>query len=247
MSESDLWRSVTSLPSLEPGEIQIWRVTLPSALEPDSIYRQYLSSEELDRAARLRAGRVRLQFLVTRTCLRILLGNILGLAPKDVLIALSTYGKPQTPLLHFNIAHSRETVLIALCRELPVGVDLEYLDRETEILDIARTSFTEPEYLEIEAADPAHRRPAFFNCWTRKEAVIKADGRGLSVPLNSFEVAVRFRAESTPVHLAGGATWFVSDLEVGPEAAGAIAFADPNFHRRTFLFPGTLVNLHPEA
>ncbi len=236
------WKSVVTLPPLGPNELQVWKVTLPAILKPDDRYTRHLSADELNRATRLRPGQVRLQFVVARTCLRILVGNILGLAPKDVPITLSPYGKPQTPALHFNVAHSRDTILIALSCGSRVGVDLEYLDRDTEISDIARTSFTEHECRAIETGGPAHRRRAFFNCWTRKEAVIKADGRGLSVPLNSFEVSVCTNAQFSPVHLVDGGTWFVSDVSVGEEIAAAVAIELPDLQRHQFSFPMTAID-----
>jgi 4'-phosphopantetheinyl transferase len=240
------WQSVATLPQLESDELQLWRINLSDAVGDHYTYRQHLSSTELERAERLRAGQVRMQFVTARASLRVLLGNLLNLPPNLVPITLSAYGKPETPPanklpLFFNIAHSRETILIALCRSSSVGVDLEYLDRETDILGIARDSFTAAEFRQIAATtDLTARRMAFFQCWTRKEAVIKADGRGLSLPLNSVEVPVGAPVTSTPILIGDPETpktWFVTDIPLGAEIAGAFAVALPGLVPRTLSFP----------
>lgn len=254
---ADGWQSVALLPVLEAGELQVWRINLAEATESEDIYQRHLSEEERNRADRLRAGQVRMQFLVARTCLRVLLGNILGLPAGRVPITLSAYGKPETAALDgkpiwFNVAHSRETILIAICREGRVGIDLEYLDRETDVLEVARNSLTGSEFGEIEKTrDPVLRRCRFFRCWTRKEAVVKADGRGLSLPLDSFEVPAMAPARWTPVQLPGGLgytqpakrprTLFVSDLALGEGVAGAFAVETDGLRLRTFELPLNLI------
>ena len=254
---ADAWQTVSVLPDLQPGELQIWRINLAAATKFPDISKSHLAPEEIGRASRLRAGQVRLQFLVARTCLRVLLGNILNLNPREVPVFQNAFGKPETPTvdgypLHFNLAHSRETILIALCRESPVGIDLEYLDRETEVLEVARNFFHPEEFHQIAAiADPELRRRAFFRCWTRKEAVIKADGRGLSLPLTAFRVPVIGAANAAQVvisddvdfthpseaNAAVPAQYFVSDLALGDDSAAAFAVTTPQVRPGKLVFP----------
>lgn len=242
------WKAVTELPPLGDGEVQIWRADVTGMAGDPDVYLHHLSPDEVERAARYKAGQVRVQFVAARACLRVLLGKLLGLVPREVPIILTAYGKPELPpecgeRLFFNVAHSRETVLIALCREGLVGVDLEYLDRRTDALDIAGNYFTIEEFRQIEGAgDPAERQRAFFRCWTRKEAVVKADGRGLSIPLGSIAVPVLESAASTPVIAGEGAgseqaTWFVTDLAMGDGIAGAFAAGRRGLSPRSFAFP----------
>ncbi len=125
-----------------------------------------------------------------------------------------------------------------------MGVDLEYLDRATDALEVARNSFTGNEFRQIEGiTDPDARQRAFFGCWTRKEAVVKADGRGLSLPLTAFEVPVVAYTQRTLVEVdeteAGGgcASWSLSNLELGDEIAGAFAAEVSGLAAKTWQLP----------
>ena len=218
----------------------------------------------MERAERLRVEPARLQFLFARTCLRILLSRILNLEPKLIPLTLNAYGKPQTSgsvghPLHFNLAHSRDTILIAVSRECPVGVDIEYLDRETDALEIARNFFHPSEFQEITAIEDVElRRKAFFRCWTRKEAIAKADGRGLSLPLTSFRVPVIGPAYGTRVIVpnlsevacqseskrtlegeiatARTAEYFVTNIDIEDGIAAAFAASRPDLRLRSLVF-----------
>jgi len=232
----DEWQQVDAIPGLGADEVQVWRFDLAQWARPELEWLRMLSSEEAERAGRLRAGQVRMQFLVGRSCLRQLLGRELEIATDAVGIVTGTYGKPQTSPahgipLHFNVAHSRSTVLIALSRTGPVGVDVEYLDRKTDVMEVARHALTAAEMDALRAiADGDARRSAFFECWTRKEAVVKADGRGLSLALSSFEIPVGATCHMLPIAVGGnerfvGTRYFVSDLPGGTRDEGGTASA----------------------
>src|SRR6202000_2332149 len=86
--------------------------------------------------------------------------------------------------------HSHGTLLVALRQQGAVGVDVEHFDRSTDIMEVAQANFTENETSSLAAiTDPEKRQRAFYRYWTRKEAIGKADGRGLLLPLASFDVA----------------------------------------------------------
>jgi len=248
----DPWQSPIALPPLAPGELQLWRVTLAEATASPRLFMQHLSPDETERAARLRAGEGRMQFVVARACLRSLLGSAFAVAPRLVPITLGSHGKPATPAsdgnsLHFNVAHSHGSILIALSGRGPVGVDLERIDPNLDVMEIAGNSFTPGETQQLAGiSDPDQRQRAFFRCWTRKEAVVKADGRGLSLPLTSFEVPVLESAISHPVSLvwSGEETqfartqlYFVADVPLGDEFSGALALERQHNLTQMFDFP----------
>jgi 4'-phosphopantetheinyl transferase len=242
------WERPAGVPKLAQGEAQVWRIDLPEANEDDTAYLSVLNSEERERAGRLRAGQVRAQFLAGRSGVRSLLGAHLEIAPEDVPIVAAEYGKPElaSPYIgrvHFNVAHSRSTVLIALNLSGPVGIDIEYLDRKTEVEEVARHSLTAQETSTMMAIDDiAPRSKFFYERWTRKEAVVKADGRGLSLPLTSFEAPVDGLSRPSSVTILSPdqfsyRAYFVRDIAVAPGTACALATADHPSELRLLRFP----------
>jgi 4'-phosphopantetheinyl transferase len=242
------WEFPAEIPKLAQGEVQVWRIELSEENEDETAYLRALSSEETERAGRLRAGQVRMQFLAGRSCVRTLLGAHLEIAPGEVPIAATEYGKPELAppyagTVHFNVAHSRSTVLIALNLAGPVGIDIEYLDRKTEVEEVARHSLTEREAAAMLAIDDTTVRSRFFfERWTRKEAVVKADGRGLSVPLTSFEVSFDGLSRPSSVAIVSAdqisqRTYFVCDIAMVEGTACAVATADQPLGLRLLRFP----------
>ena len=235
-------------PALVPGRVQVWSIDLREANSSEAEYLRTLSSDEVERAARLRAGQVRMQFVVGRACLRGLLGAALGMAPQKVPIVAGRYGKPDLDAghrgkVHFNVAHARSTILVALSLAGPVGIDVEYLDRDTDVLEVARHSLTDRETSFLLAiSDVQKRSRAFFECWTRKEAVVKADGRGLSLSLTSFEVPVAEPCQQAAVRIANAADgssieYFLTDIALNHETACALAVPNRSQSLDVLAFP----------
>jgi 4'-phosphopantetheinyl transferase len=248
------WERPTGIPKLTQGEVQVWRIDLSHADADDTEYLRVLSSEETERAARLRAGQVRNQFLAGRSCVRTLLGAHLGIAAEEVPIFAAEYGKPElaSPYSgrgHFNVAHSRSTVLVALNLTGPVGIDIEYLDRTTEVEEVARHSLTEQEAALMMAIDDTSAKAKFFfERWTRKEAVVKADGRGLSLPLTSFEAPAESSSRPSAVTIldmdqVSQRTYFVRDIAIVEGTACAVATADQTSGMRLLRFPAANLRL----
>ena len=236
-----------TFPPLEADELQLWRVDLATAAGLLHRYTSCLTPEERHRAERRRVGQVREQFVFGRACLRLLLGRVLGMDPLHVPITNGSHGKPETPAVRgrsvfFNVAHSKDTILIALSRQGKVGVDIEHLNLATDIMEVALQSFTAKESGKLAAFTNAEqRRRAFYRCWTQKEAVVKADGRGLTLPLSSFDVPVD-PAKCAPVRISEpsgdpGKLYFVSDLLLGDDLAGAFALESRDGRVNLLTFP----------
>jgi 4'-phosphopantetheinyl transferase len=241
------WKQIEILPPLEAGEIQLWRIDLAGATGLHNRVATLLSPSEQLHASRYRLEQAKVHFSVGRACLRTLLGNASGLDPRSVTITTGVHGKPEAPNLNghrvdLNVAHSKDTILIVLSRNGPVGVDVEYFDRPTDIMDVAKHNFTETETSSLEAiADPETRHRTFYRYWTRKEAVLKADGRGLIASLASFDVSFE-SVHQQPVRMTEskgdqGKLFFVSDLTLGIEAAAAIALESPAYLVKQLIFP----------
>ncbi len=212
----------------QSGEIDLWRIPL-AASEPESDLR-LLSVPERERAGRFVALEARHRHVATRAALRRLLGAYLHITPERIELGESPAGKPflisgpETERLEFNCSHAETTALIAFARETPVGIDLENLERKLDPAAIAQRWFTEPEQAAWAAAKQS--RLAFFKIWTRKEAVLKAHGGGLSAGLDKFSVAAGMGEIGVlwpPLVAWEGGTFAVYGVDPGEGMVGALA------------------------
>jgi 4'-phosphopantetheinyl transferase len=176
-------------------EIHLWGVRLYADERCTSRLYASLSDDEKKSAEGYLLENDKKRFILCRGLLRMILGRYLRQNPKQIRFQQQTKGKPFlrdvcNPPLHFNLAHSGEYVIYALTHECEVGVDIEYLREVNDMEFIARRFFTEEECTDLFSLPHEKRAEGFFNCWTRKEAYIKALGEGLSLPLRQFQVSL---------------------------------------------------------
>lgn len=180
------------LPTIGGGIVAVWNVWIGG--EPDDQRaRAVLSGDELARSSRFVFDRHRNRYLARRLALRELLGRYLDRAPSDVRFAYGSHGKPELPgeALRFSVAHSGDLAVVGLTEQDRLGVDVERIRELQDVDSLAPRVFSKAELQVFHAlADPS-RSQAFFNCWTRKEAFVKAVGDGLSHPLDEFTVTLR--------------------------------------------------------
>jgi 4'-phosphopantetheinyl transferase len=179
---------------LAPDEIHLWQAVLNPQLA-DSVVHQ-LTTDELARADRFHFDKDRIHFVAARGLLRYLLSTYTGLLPVAVKLSYAEKGKPSLEESHqsavrFNLAHSHGLALFAFSHGRELGVDLEYLREELADEKVAERFFSAGEIEALASLPIESRKQAFFNCWTRKEAYIKALGAGLSMPLNEFDVSLK--------------------------------------------------------
>jgi 4'-phosphopantetheinyl transferase len=217
--------------TLEPGQVDVWKIALdqPSGIVAD--LRGVLSAGEIERADRFRVNRGAERYIVGRGAIRRLLERYTGLPAKELAFDLNEFGKPELPgsEIMFNLSHSHGIALVAVTRGRAIGVDIERIREEVTIDRIAERFFSPAEVRALSAL-PAHQQAqAFFNCWTRKEAWIKARGQGLSIALNSFEVSL---APGDPARLLAtrpdpeeARRWSLAALDCEPGYAAALAVA----------------------
>ncbi len=218
-------------PPLVPGEVHVWKVDLgPEVAVPED--HGLLSAEERDRADRFRRPADRARSIAARAALRELLGGYLGDAPSALRFAAGPHGKPSLETRRedaprFNVAHSGRLVLLAF-DTCDVGVDVEELRQGVEVEDLARRFFSADEVAALLEAPPPERERTFFRIWTRKEAFLKAHGKGLSSPLTAFTTTAPSGIPLRAVRAAGGLpSGFLSDLEPAAGYAGAVVTAEP--------------------
>ncbi len=179
-----------SLPTLPDDEVQIFVLR---ADDDPGLYADawpLLSPAEKDRAHRIRVDRAREEFVIGRAALRVLLAAAIDTRPEALPLAVDNFGKPFLAGVHSNVSHSRGLVYLGLCRSATVGVDVEWIDPALEALELAEANFTPEETAHVAAAPAGWERArAFCSLWTRKEAVAKANGQGLLIPLKDIQVS----------------------------------------------------------
>ena len=221
------WSAAPASPAIANDEVHVWKVDL-SAPVPDVLV---LSHEEHERAARFHFERDRQHFKAARLALRIILGRYLNLPPESLGFAQTEYGKPfltnrGAAGVLFNLSHSGEVALIAVAREREIGVDVELMRADFATNDVAEHFFSVAEIYTLSGLEPHLRTQAFFNCWTRKEAYVKARGEGLSMPLDVFDVSLAPEVPaamlSNRINESESSRWIFQDLQIASDYAGAL-------------------------
>ena len=183
-------------PRLSSGELHLWRVSLDRPPETDALSSGILSAEERVRAERLVRAVDRQRFIAAHTALRAILGRYLSTAGDRIEIRARNDTKPElapsprVPPLRFNLSHSEGLAIVAVTLDREVGVDVEQVRPFEDVRNIVERYFTPGEQTGWLALAANERLPAFFRCWTRKEAYLKARGIGLLLGLDRFEVSL---------------------------------------------------------
>lgn len=177
---------------LSDGEVHLWHADLdPATWRLDHLSRS-LGKDERDRAARFHFAADRERFVAAHGILREILALYLQSAPVSLRLGEGSTGKPflvDHRHLCFNVSHTRSTMLVAVARGREVGVDVERLDTNISFGELAETALSKPERRALERLDEKSRAAALLAFWTRKEALVKADGRGMSLRMADIDVS----------------------------------------------------------
>ena len=224
------WSKPPDKLALDLGEAHIWYVDLDALSRRYSELTHILSSDERGRADKFRFPVDQRQFIASRCALRIFIGKYLGIEPAEVEFQFGEFGKPAQKndrSLVFNISHSKGAGIFAFAEEFDLGVDIEFCKKKLEILDIANRFFSKNEIASLCRLPAEQRLQGFYNCWTRKEAFIKAAGKGLSFPLDEFEVSLdpTKPVEVLAIHTNPDdvANWSLFSFSPAENYAGAVA------------------------
>lgn len=226
------------LPRLERDAIHVYALELDgsAASEP-----RVLSATE-QRAARFARPQLQRRYRRAHAALECLLAHALGRALEPDEIAQGEHGKPwlpSAPGLHFNLAHSGELALVALSQRGPIGVDVERIEARASLLELAERFFSARESAALRALPEQERTVAFFRCWTRKEAFVKAVGAGLSMGLASFDVAIDARGDPASAGEAADSLLLrVADPELAARGFALVALELDQAHAGALCWSG---------
>jgi 4'-phosphopantetheinyl transferase len=233
--------------ALPAGEIHVWAAALDPPPAVAELLARSLAAEERQRAERFRFERHRRRYQVGRGALRALLGGYLGIAPGEVRFAYGPRGKPflaepaaAADGLFFNLSNSAELALVAFARGVEIGVDLEFNKPMPDLEKISERFFSASERAALRELPEDRKRDGFFNCWTRKEAYLKAVGEGLAAPLDSFDVTLVPGEAARMLTLQGDAEraagWSFACFQPAAGYVGALAVPGGSRPVRTFRF-----------
>jgi 4'-phosphopantetheinyl transferase len=225
------------------GEIHVWRIELACPPRIFDSLRATLSVQERRRAARFQSAKLREQWTIAHGALRSILAAYTPCEAATLAFTNGPNGKPAltnpTKDVIFNLCHTDELAMVAISATGRIGIDAEPVCSDTEVDTLARQYFTPGETAKLLTLPFAARRAAFFDCWTRKEAFIKALGAGLSMPLNRFEVTV-LRNEPIRLLWADGenpSNWTFLDIGEPGTAAALVAEGTVSAVRRYDFVP----------
>lgn len=225
------------------GQIHIWTISQrPRTL---SDYTFLLSSDEMKRATRMRLPHLFERFVADHGLLRLLLSAYLETDPRLLQFGTNKYGKPRLLIpacrLRFNMSHSGDITMIAICLDAEIGIDVEAIRPIIEWEEIAASHFSLRESASIHAEEASAQIDAFYRCWTRKEALIKAIGTGLSISLDSFSVSTSLKEPAALLHCTWDAEevsrWSLMHLDPADNYVGALAIRGAAWTTRHFTWP----------
>lgn len=189
------WKVQSKPVILQNNEVHIWLVDIKNNVHDLEFYCKLLFAEELDQANRFHFEKDRIRHVITHGILRLLISRYLGIKPDEILFTYNKRRKPEivnksNKKLCFNLSHSGNYILFAFSWDRKLGIDIE-LEKQIKDADgIIERFCSEHEKKEYFSFPPESRSKIFFNCWTRKEAYIKARGDGLYFPLENFSVSI---------------------------------------------------------
>lgn len=241
------WYPPPKVLMLGGDEVHVWRASLSLTASSVQSLQQTLAADEQARADRFHFQRDREHFIIARGVLRAILGCYLRREPSQLRFCYNSHGKPVLAkesggdVFRFNVSHSHGLALYAVTRGREVGVDLEHIRPHLDLIEIAERFFSPREVAVLRALPPRMQTYAFFSCWTRKEAYIKAKGEGLSIPLDQFDVSLAPGEPAALLHTQWddqeASRWSLRELNPGPGYVAALAVFGHHWRLKCWQWP----------
>jgi 4'-phosphopantetheinyl transferase len=242
------WMRPTPNLRLLKNDVHVWRLGLDA--NPSRVRQliKLLSSDEREKAGRFRFDKNKRRYVVAHAMLRIILGRFyLDVIPHKLEFRYGDYGKPYISdhlpgnKLYFNVATSHELGMYAVTRDDEIGIDVEFQREIPDADEIAAHYFSSGEIAALQSLPAETRREGFYYCWTRKEAFIKAVGKGLSFPLDKFEVSLAPEESARIISIEGDAfkakQWTIVSLDPRRGYIAALAVQKPGLNLTCWQLP----------
>ncbi|WP_447969013.1 4'-phosphopantetheinyl transferase family protein [Nitrospira sp. M1] len=245
MSNDDLnvnhdgsWRHPKQSMTLPPHVVHIWKVGLTPQEHQLPELQRLLSTDEIERAQRLKFQEHRHAFIAARSALRLIISRYLQVEASSLVFSHGPQGKPflkqpaQDPPLFFNLSHTQHFALYAFALNQEVGIDLEYAHRTLSYQSLIERICSEQEKAIISAMSQSEQKQSFLTCWTRKEAYVKATGKGLSFPLQDITVSlppVPTALLKVSGHDEEPSRWTMHEIQVDRDHVAALVVAGQNW------------------
>src|ERR1700730_3853925 len=245
MANSLLWVPTATLPTLADNELHVWRASLDLSPAVRERLQSTLNLDEKKRVEKLVIEKAREHFVAARGILRELFGAYLGVVGGKVGFRYGPEGKPSLSPEHnskisFNVSHSNGMGLFVFANDQEIGADIEYVKPDFRGMEIASRFFSVEESAALAKLPPEQQDEAFFGCWTKKEAYVKAHGQGLSIPLDSF--TVEFSKSKQVLRDEAGARWSCYALEAAPGFAAAVVAAGEDWRLKCWEWSAARVD-----
>lgn len=211
---------------LPESEVHLWVQRLDVIPEEVARLGSLLSTDESERAMRFAFEHLRNRFTVARGRLRELLATYSGVSPDQIVFTYNSFGKPSLggSELRFNLSHTGEIAVYAFAWSRDVGVDVEQIKPRVALERIPERFFSADEVGALRSLPVEMQTLGFFQCWTRKEAYVKARGAGLTIPLNSFDVSLGPGEQAR--FLRNGEGWSMRSFGGGQYVGAVVARGD---------------------
>ena len=225
-------------PRLETGTIHLWLIPVEGTRNALERHERLLSPEERDRSSAFRFAEDASRYILSHGALRLLYGGYTGIRPERVRLTASAYGKPfvrpgrEDRPLSFNLSHSGGFALCAFSRDGEVGVDIERVRAFSDLRSLADFVLHPEEAGALASLPEPEHLAGFFELWTKKEAFVKALGKGLSHPPNSFSVPLGASSGTVRCAEAEG-SWGFQAFRPATGYAAAVVFSLPRLSRET--------------
>ncbi len=219
---------------IEAYSVHLWQVFVPDLLAQLPDFTLLLHENEMERARRFRFDPHRQRFIIAHGVLRRILSFYTAISPEHIDFTLGPRGKPylkyNTSDLQFNVSHSHDMVVYAITQQAEIGIDIEKIEPDFNE-EVAKRFFSEKEYAELMRLPESERIPVFYRLWSGKEAIIKALGEGLYVPLSDFSLDLIKKVQTIALmHEGKRYSYHLENFLAKADYQSAFATAEPVKH-----------------